>query len=75
MNNTEIAAKEQQPLLIDERAAANLLGLSPRTVWSLSAAGQIPFVRIGRRKLYSLESLRAWIRQRETLLADKSTAG
>src|SRR5262249_1875808 len=55
-----------EKLLIDEREAAVMLGVSARTLWSLSAGRQIPVVRIGRRKLYAVESLRAWIRERET---------
>ncbi|HUE72670.1 MAG TPA: helix-turn-helix domain-containing protein [Pirellulaceae bacterium] len=58
-------AGEPEALLIDERSAAALLGVSPRTIWTLADAGEIPFVRIGRRKLYSRETLLAWIRARE----------
>jgi len=52
-------------LLIDARDAARLLSISPRTLWSLTKAGKIPVVRIGRRVLYATDTLRAWITERE----------
>ena len=33
-------------LLLNEREAARLLNISPRTLWSLRAAGKIRYVRI-----------------------------
>ncbi|HEX5103218.1 MAG TPA: helix-turn-helix domain-containing protein [Pirellulaceae bacterium] len=59
------ASAREETLLLDERTTARLLGVSSRTLWTLSAAGEIPFVRIGRRKLYSRETLVNWIRTRE----------
>jgi len=52
-------------LLLSPRQAAAMLGISPRTLWGLTAADEIPHVRIGRRVLYSRESLAAWIARRE----------
>ena len=60
------AAGEKTPLLLDEREAARLLGVAPRTLWSLADTGEVPCVRIGRRKLYSVSSLHEFIRQRES---------
>jgi len=64
--NLRQTAELTEKLLANEREAAAMLSLSPRTVWSLADDGKIPYVRIGRRKLYSVESLRAWIREQET---------
>jgi len=33
--------------LLDERAAARRLGISPRAMWGLADSGAIPFIRIG----------------------------
>ena len=52
-------------LLVDSREAARLLAISPRSLWSLTKAGDIPAVRLGRSVRYSTESLRVWIVQRE----------
>jgi hypothetical protein len=35
--------------LLDERAAARRLGISPRAMWGLADSGAIPFIRIGPR--------------------------
>lgn len=59
------SAGETTPLLLDERTAARTLGVAPRTLWSLADAGEIRFVRIGRRKLYSVDTLRRFISERE----------
>ena len=45
--------------------AAAMLGVSPRSVWTLAASGELPSVRIGRRKLYRVETLQRWIVERE----------
>jgi hypothetical protein len=48
--------------LLDERAAAKLLGVSPRVLWGLADAGSIPFIRIGPRlKRYDPADLERFI--------------
>jgi len=51
------------PLLVDVRAAARLCSVSPRTWWSLHAAGKTPLpIRFGRRcTRWRAEELHAWI--------------
>ena len=61
-------------LLVGARAAAELLGISERTLWSISMPrGDLPVVRVGfgrkPRVLYSPTSLRAWIAAREQAAA------
>ena len=54
-------------LLLKSREAAEALGISERTLWELTARGEIPVIRIpGRGKearslRYDVEDLRAWI--------------
>jgi excisionase family DNA binding protein len=64
-------AGEAQPLLVGEREAAAMLGVAPRTIWSLADAGKLPSVRIGRRKLYAIETLRRFIADREAAATSK----
>jgi hypothetical protein len=53
---------EMPEALLDERAAAKLLGVSPRVLWGLADAGTIPFIRIGPRlKRYDPRDLRNFI--------------
>lgn len=60
-----LAPSASEPLLVSAAAAAELLGVSARTLWSLTHAGDMPFVRMGRRIMYSPESLRSWIAAQE----------
>jgi hypothetical protein len=48
------------PLLVPEKVAAEMLGVSPRTVWQLGKEGKVLFGRIGRRKNYLVSSLTAY---------------
>lgn len=54
-----------QALLMSTIATAESLGISERTLWSLTANGDIPHVRIGRRVMFRPEALRAWVLARE----------
>jgi excisionase family DNA binding protein len=50
----------QQPLLKPEEAS-KLLAISPRTLWTLTASGQVCSVKIGRLVRYRPEDLQAFI--------------
>ena len=53
-------------LLLSVPEAAKALGrISERTLFSLTASGEIRCVRIGRRVLYSVEELQRFIQQHE----------
>ncbi len=44
--------------------ASRLLSISQRKLWSLTASGEIPHVRIGRSVRYPVDDLREWIELR-----------
>jgi hypothetical protein len=47
--------------LLNERQAARVLGVSPRTLWGLANRGEVPFVRVGKTsKRYAPSDLRAY---------------
>lgn len=48
-------------LLLTPKQASLALGISPRKLWSLTASGEIPHVRIGRCVRYPLDDLQRWI--------------
>ena len=52
---------EPGPLLLTARQAAQVLGISPRTLFSLTKNGDLPVVRFGRLVRYSPNDLRDWI--------------
>ena len=49
--------QESLPLLISAVQAAKELGISPRSLWTLTQAGTIPYVRLGHRVMYTHNSL------------------
>jgi excisionase family DNA binding protein len=52
------------PLLLDAKQAAKALGISERTLWSLTAPrGPIRAIRIGRAVRYSVRELERFIEQ------------
>lgn len=54
-----------QALLVNAREAARLLAISERKLWSLTAAAEVPHLRIGRSVKYPLDGLRQWIEAQE----------
>jgi excisionase family DNA binding protein len=53
-----------EPLLLSAKETAKLLGISERTLFTLTKAGDVPHIRIGRRIMYPRTSLVEWIEQR-----------
>ena len=53
--------RENLPLLIGATMAAKTLGISPRSLWTQTQSGTIPFIKIGRRVMYSPSSLQDWV--------------
>lgn len=55
---------EPEKLLIGLHEAARLLSISGRHLWQLVRDGEVPFVRLRGRLLFSPETLRQWIIER-----------
>ena len=57
--------KDQEPLLVDLRTAAKMLGLSEKTVWSMARNKRLPSLKAGpgrsSRRMYSVEALKTWV--------------
>lgn len=51
--------------LLKPDAVADLLGISPRTLWTITNAGDIPCIRIGRCLRYDEADLAAWIERKK----------
>lgn len=68
MNQTAKISEKNPPTLLDERAAAKVLGISPRVLWGLADAGEIPFIRIGPRlKRYDPQDLQKFVERNRRL--------
>jgi excisionase family DNA binding protein len=50
-----------ESLLVNSATAARMLSVCSKTLWSLTARGEIPVVQVGRAVRYSPDDLRAWI--------------
>lgn len=64
MPNDPLPAPAPQPsprLALRPREAALSLGVSERTLWALTASGQIPHCRAGKRLLYPVALLNQWL--------------
>ena len=48
-------------LLLGREATAQALGISERTLWTLTRSGEIPHVRVGHRVLYALDDLQTLV--------------
>jgi predicted DNA-binding transcriptional regulator AlpA len=62
----EESSSRQAPTVLDTRAAADFLGISPRTLEGLRVRGGGPrFVKIGGSVRYRIASLEEYLRQQE----------
>ena len=61
--------------LLKEREAAALLGISDRHLFSLRKRGEVPYIRLGGRVLYSPEALQKWIERRLQAVEVQAAAG
>jgi excisionase family DNA binding protein len=52
------------PLAVGSKAAAQRLGISERLLWTLGRSGELPHVRIGKRKLFRVADLEAFLEAR-----------
>ena len=59
-------APTEAPLLLTERQTADLLSLSPKTVWSLAKTGKLPSIKIGSAKRYDRRDVFAFIDSAKT---------
>lgn len=51
-------------LLVDPRHAAAMLSVSPRTLASLTARGEVQSIKIGKSRRYPVDGLRAFVAAR-----------
>jgi len=54
-----------KPFGLGLKEAANLIGVSKRTMQRLQQEGEIPFSRIGRKIIFRLSQLEAYLKRKE----------
>ena len=57
-------------LLLKPQQAAEALAISPRKLWGLTDAGEIPHIRLGRCLRYPIGDLHEWINSRKEGASD-----
>lgn len=62
-----MVASSPDRLLVTVREAAQRLAVSERTLFTLTAAGELPAVRIGRAVRYSVAALEKFIADRQAV--------
>lgn len=63
----EYGQQGTEPFLLKARDAAQRLAISERHLYQLTSSGELPCVRIGKLVRYSVETLRKWIEDRESV--------
>lgn len=58
---------DDQQILLRPREAAERLAISERKLWSLTQAGEIKAIRIGRCVRYDLRDLLTWIEYKKSI--------
>jgi excisionase family DNA binding protein len=58
-------AEYLESLAVSPREAARILSISTRKLWSMTASGEIPHLKIGRLVRYRAASLEKWLAERE----------
>jgi prophage regulatory protein len=61
---TEPAAPTIPALALRPREAAAALGISERALWALTAAGEVPHIKLGRCVLYQVSALEKWLSEK-----------
>jgi hypothetical protein len=62
MSNSFTDTAAPEPLAVDARAAAAMLGISPKSLERVAARGEpVGRTKIGRRVVFNVDKLRAWL--------------
>lgn len=59
-------------LTVSAREAAQMLGVSERTIYQLTKTGKIPSKKIGARVIYPIDGLRRFVNDAEPVSTDKA---
>jgi excisionase family DNA binding protein len=62
------------PIMIGQREASRVLGMSERTISKMIGDDEIPTLKIGGRRLFSVEALKAWIAAKVAAAAEIEAA-
>ena len=67
MSDNQTLLFEKRIRLLSVEELASELGLAPKTIRNYVAMRIIPFLKVGRRTMFRLESIEAWLSRKERL--------
>ncbi|SMY09954.1 helix-turn-helix domain-containing protein [Flavimaricola marinus] len=66
----EILSQAQQVLAVSPNEAARLCSIGRTTLYAALSSGELKSIKIGTRRLITLEALRDWLKRNETTKAE-----
>ena len=66
-DTNEPNAKPMQPIAVSPNEAARLIGIGRTTLYAALSSGELKSIRIGTRRLITIEAIWDWLKQKELL--------
>ncbi len=64
-DTNEPNAKPMQPIAVSPNEAARLIGIGRTTLYAALSSGELKSIRIGTRRLITIEAIWDWLKQKE----------
>ncbi|MEM7057735.1 MAG: helix-turn-helix domain-containing protein [Pseudomonadota bacterium] len=64
-NTTDLHSHQLQPIAVSPNEAARLSGIGRTTLYAALSSGDLRSIKIGTRRLISVDAIREWLRQNE----------
>jgi len=65
--------EEHKPITINSKQAAAMLGISYWQILEMAKRGEIPYIPVGKKRLFREEALLRWLIEREQSTVTKQT--
>ena len=65
-NETKITHETMEPIAVSPNEAARLSGVGRTTLYAALSSGALKSIKIGTRRLITVEAIRAWLKANET---------
>ncbi len=69
-NTTELLSQAAQIIAVSPNEAARLCSIGRTTLYSALSSGDLKSVKIGTRRLITIDALRAWLRKNEQAIEE-----
>ncbi len=69
-DNTEFLSQAMQIIAVSPNEAARLCSIGRTTLYAALSSGDLKSVKIGTRRLITVDAIRAWLRQKELKIGE-----